>query len=455
MTVAEDTGKLTLQRSIGGLSTALSTLMSTYPLVWIGWAGTDKRLTEEVLRRLHFPKNLIPIAIEPKLFNRYYNRMSNGVLWPLLHSMEPPDSDQTANWKASQKVTALFANATKATCSAGDLIWIHDYHLALLPAALRGQGVTNRIGFFLHTPFPTPDVFAMWRYHGQLLRSLREADVIGFQTARDVENFHACLRATGIRLRPHTIVQAYPIGIDFKAYRAAIKVGAVSTYLARVRRRINRKKVILSVSRLDYTKGIIEQLRAVERVLANSNPKKLLYRLIVAPSREAIDEYRELKLEIDRTVNEINSRFMQSHGVTPIDFEYRSHGFEELNAWYRAADILLVTPLIDGMNLVVKEYVAARGNYRGIVVLSKTAGAAAQLHSAVQVDPSNISDIRCGITDALEMPLHERKRRWQALRNNVKQEDIFWWSKRFLRDLAGTTVRQAPRIRRRRPKLLP
>jgi trehalose 6-phosphate synthase/phosphatase len=250
-------------------------------------------------------------------------------------------------------------------------------------------------------------------------------------------------------------VQAYPIGIDFKAYRAAIKVGAVSTYLARVRRRINRKKVILSVSRLDYTKGIIEQLRAVERVLADSNPKKLLYRLIVAPSREVIDEYRELKLEIDRTVDEINSRFMQSHGVAPIDFEYRSHGFEELNAWYRAVDILLVTPLIDGMNLVVKEYVAARGNYRGIVVLSKTAGAAAQLHSAIQVDPSNISDIRCGITDALEMPLHERKRRWQALRNNVKQEDIFWWSERFLRDLAGTTVRQVPRIRRRRPKLLP
>ncbi|HEV2403017.1 MAG TPA: trehalose-6-phosphate synthase [Candidatus Saccharimonadales bacterium] len=441
--VTEEAGKLVLNRSIGGLATALSSIIGKRPVLWVGWAETRQKLSKKQLALLHFPNYLIPVAISPRLLNRYYHRLANGVLWPIMHGIKPARLDQEADWQATREVTTRFTNAIEEHCQADDIIWVHDYHLVLLPQQLRERGLKNRIGFFLHTPFPPPAVFMKWRHHLALLQSLSRVDVLGFQTQRDVKHFRACCTAAGISMRRRAVIAAFPIGVDFKAYRSALKLRGVSSYLQGIRRKVTSKKVILSVSRLDYTKGIIEQLHAVEKALSLYSPGSVLYKLVVAPSREGLSEYQKLRDEIDSVVRDINRVYKKMHKVLPIAFEYRSYGFEELNAWYRMADVLLVTPRIDGMNLIAKEYIAAHDGYSGAVVLSKTVGAAEQLKEAVQVDPNDVDSVTDGLLYALSMPAGERKRRWQQLRHIVKKEDVFWWAESFIRVLSGETQRGA------------
>ena len=436
--ITEEAGKLVLNRSLGGLATALGSVMNLYPMLWIGWPGFKKKLTKRQLNELHFPDTLVPVAISARLLKHYYDRLANGTLWPLMHGIKPTRLSQKADWDATLMVTSRFAEAIRKNLRPDDVIWVHDYHLVLLPKLLRDQGVTNRLGFFLHTPFPPAATLLKWRRYKHMLQSLSQVDVLGFQTERDVRNFQECLAAAGMAMKEGSVVRAFPIGIDYKAYRSAIKVRAVGMYLRKLKKTVTGKKVILSVSRLDYTKGIIEQLKAAAKVIEAYGPKKAVYKLVVAPSRETVDEYQKLKADIDTTVAEINSHFKTHYGVRPIEFAYRSHGFEELNAWYRTADVLLVTPRIDGMNLVVKEYIAARDDERGAIVLSNTIGAAFQLTDAILVDPLDVDAIADGLAYALKMPAFERIRRWRALRKNVRQQNVFWWTKEFLHDLYGS-----------------
>lgn len=430
--ITEEEGKLVLQRSLGGLATALGSVVDMYPMLWIGWPGFKKKLTQKQLRDLSFPETLVPVAISARLLKRYYDRLANGTLWPLMHGIMPTRLSQKADWDATFEVTKRFSDAIRQHVTPDDVLWVHDYHLVLLPKLLRDEGVANRIGFFLHTPFPPANTLLKWKHYHRMLESLSEVDVLGFQTERDVQNFLDCLAAKKLHMRKGAVVQAFPIGIDYKAYHAAVGVPTVGMYLRKLKKSVTGKKVILSVSRLDYTKGIIEQLWAVEKVLETYGPGKAVYKLVVAPSRETVDEYKKLKKDIDETVTTINKRFKKRFGTRPIEFAYRSHGFEELNAWYRTADVLLVTPRIDGMNLVVKEYIAARDDERGAIVLSETIGAAFQLRDAILVDPLNINQIADGLLYALKMPALERIRRWRALRKNVKRENVFWWTKQFL-----------------------
>ena len=433
--ITEEAGKLVLNRSVGGLATALGSVMDLYPMLWIGWPGLKKKLTKKQLKELRFPDTLVPITITTNLLKGYYDNLSNGMLWPIMHGIKPARLSSKTDWDAMLEVTTRFADAIQQNSDDHDVIWVHDYHLVLLPKMLRDRGVQNRIGFFLHTPFPPAKVLFRWRRYKHMLESLSQVDVLGFQTERDVANFKECLAQAGLKMKQGSVVQAFPIGIDYKAYRAAVKVADVTMYLRKLKNTLTGKKVILSVSRLDYTKGIIEQLKASEKVIEDYGPTKVIYKVVVAPSRETVDEYRKLKDDIDETVNTINSRFLEKYGVAPIEFAYRTHGFEELNAWYRSADILLVTPKIDGMNLVVKEYIAARDDERGAIVLSETIGAAFQLKDAILVDPLNVSDIAYGLSYALNMPALERIRRWRKLRQNVRRENIFWWTKEFLNAL--------------------
>lgn len=430
--ITEDEGKLTLNRSLGGLATALGSVVELYPMLWIGWPGIKKKLTQAQLRDLSFPDTLIPIAISAQLLKRYYDRLANGTLWPIMHGIKPTKLSQKADWDATFEVTRRFSEAIQQNTTDDDVIWVHDYHLVLLPKMLRDSGVENRLGFFLHTPFPPTKTLLKWKHYHRMLESLSQVDVLGFQTERDVENFREGLAAAKLQMRNGAVVQAFPIGIDYKAYHAAVKVPAVGMYLRKLKKTVTGKKVILSVSRLDYTKGIIEQLWAVEKVLEQYGPGKAVYKLVVAPSRETVDEYQKLKRDIDETVAIINTRLQKKYGVAPVEFAYRSHGFNELNAWYRTADVLLVTPRIDGMNLVVKEYIAARDDERGAIVLSETIGAAFQLQDAILVDPMDIPAISEGLAYALKMPALERIRRWRALRKNVRRENVFWWTKEFL-----------------------
>jgi trehalose 6-phosphate synthase/phosphatase len=440
--ITEEKGKLVLNRSLGGLATALGSVVDMYPMLWIGWPGLKKKLTQAQLRELRFPDTLVPVAISARLLKSYYDRLANGTLWPLMHGIKPTRLSQKADWDATFEVTKRFSAAVRQNLQPDDAIWVHDYHLVLLPKMLRDDGVNNRLGFFLHTPFPPAKTLLKWKHYHRMLESLSQVDVLGFQTDRDVENFRECLAAAKLRMRAGAEVRAFPIGIDYKSYHSAVKVPAVGMYLRKLKRTVTGKKVILSVSRLDYTKGIIEQLKAAEKVLGQYGPGKAVYKLVVAPSRETVAEYQKLKENIDQAVEAINARFKERYGIKPIEFAYRSHGFDELNAWYRTADVLLVTPKIDGMNLVVKEYIAARDDERGAVVLSETIGAAFQLRDAILVDPSNIKDIAGGLLYALKMPALERIRRWRALRKNVKRENVFWWTKQFLDVLYGATARK-------------
>lgn len=433
--ITEEKGELVLNRSVGGLATALGSVMDLYPMLWIGWSGAKRKLTKEQLKNLKFPDTLVPIAISAQLLKGYYDSFANGTLWPLMHGIMPSRLSGKTDWDAMQTVTTRFADAIQDNCKDDDVIWVHDYHLVLLPRMLRDRGVTNRIGFFLHTPFPPAKTLRKWRHYRKMLSSLSQVDVLGFQTQRDVDNFLDCLKVAGKTMKEGAIVQPFPIGIDYGAYRAAVNVKAVGMYMRKLKKSVTGKKVILSVSRLDYTKGIVEQLWAVEKVIEEYGPKKAIYKLVVAPSRETVAEYKKLKKEIDETVEIINSRFKKKYGIEPVEFAYRSHGFEELNAWYRSADVLLVTPKIDGMNLVVKEYIAARDDERGAIVLSETIGAAFQLKDAILVNPTDIDEISEGLKYALNMPALERIRRWRLLRKNVRRENVFWWTKEFLNAL--------------------
>lgn len=420
---------------MGGLATALSSVADQYDMLWIGWPGYRKRLSHAQLESLNFPEAFAPISLSARLIKSYYERFSNGMLWPILHSIKPGRLAQKADWDATSEVTKRFADAIRDNLRPDDVIWVHDYHLVLLPKMLRDEGVTNRLGFFLHTPFPPVKTLRKWRHYRRMLQSLADVDVLGFQTERDADNFRDSLRGTGTEMRKGATVGAFPIGVDYKAYHAALTAPVVQRYLRKLRNTLTGKKVILSVSRLDYTKGIVEQLRAVEQALETYGPWRAVYKVVVAPSRETVKEYQQLKSRIEDTVEEINGRLEKNYGIRPIEFAYRSHGFEELNAWYRASDVLLVTPKIDGMNLVVKEYIAARNDERGVVVLSETVGAAFQLHDAVLVDPRSVDDIASGLLYAMKMPAFERIRRWRRLRKNVRQEDVFWWTKQFLDQL--------------------
>jgi trehalose 6-phosphate synthase/phosphatase len=435
--ITEEAGKLTLNRSLGGLATALGSVIDLYPMLWIGWPGIKKKLTQAQLRDLSFPETLVPVAISAQLLKRYYDRLANDTLWPIMHGIAPTKLSQKADWDATSEVTKRFADAIRQNLQPSDIIWVHDYHLVLLPKMMRDSDIGHRLGFFLHTPFPAAKTLFKWKHYHRMLESLSQVDVLGFQTERDVRNFLECLAAKKMSMREGAVVQAFPIGIDYKAYHTAVKVPAVSMYLRKLKKTVTGKKVILSVSRLDYTKGIIEQLWAVEKVLEQYGPGKAVYKLVVAPSRETVAEYQKLKRDIDETVEIINKRFQKRYGIAPIEFAYRSHGFDELNAWYRTADVLLVTPKIDGMNLVVKEYIAARDDERGAIVLSETIGAAFQLRDAILVDPTDVQAISDGLLYALKMPALERIKRWRALRQNVKRENVFWWTKAFLDALYG------------------
>jgi trehalose-6-phosphate synthase len=434
--ITETAAGLILNRSIGGLATALATIATKYPMLWIGWTGLKRRLSKKELALLDMPENLVPVSIPISLLDSYYTRIANGYLWPILHGLLPTGLSQAADWKATNNVTARFAETISKQVKPDDLIWIHDYHLGLLPKEIRRRGIENRLGFFLHTPFPPAETFMRWKHKKTLLMSLAEVDVLGFQTEKDVANFKDCLRVANVKMRKGAVVKAFPIGIDFKAFRAAIKLRPVANYLNGLRKLAIGEKVILSVSRLDYTKGIPEQLRAVESILGLYKPGKLIYKLIVAPSREDVAGYASLREEIDKTVKDINDEYYKNYKVRPIQYEYRSYGFEELNAWYRIADVLLATPIADGMNLIVKEYIAAHEGYNGSVVLSKMMGASAQLSDAIQVNSLDVKDMAVGIVTALTMSPIERRRRWQGPRKNVKNEDVFWWAESFISELS-------------------
>lgn len=450
VTIEDSSEGLRVAPSSGGLVTALRPLLRDCAGVWIGWTGTDsspevEHLLDHYSRRSSFAMKPVFMTVEEKA--NFYSGFSNEVLWPLFHDLQSRCNFNPRYWDTHISINARFAEKAAAEAQPGDLIWVHDYHLMSVATGLRKLGIGERLAYFHHIPFPGPDIFEKLPWREEILTALLDFDVVGFQTLRDRRNFISCLRqfvkeAEITTLGDHliidepgrrTIVGAFPIGIDFEEFAMGASHQDVADRAEQIARDLNGNRIILGVDRLDYTKGIPERLAAF-RLLIETHPElhgKVSLVQVVVPSREDIPKYGELKAQIQRSVSEINGHFGEP-GWVPVHYIHRSLERPELLAYYRAADIALITPLKDGMNLVAKEYCASRVNNDGVLILSEFAGAACQLQrGAILVNPYHTRAVAEAIRGATVMPPTEQRSRMRKLRARIRRENIYRWRDSF------------------------
>jgi trehalose 6-phosphate synthase/phosphatase len=442
-------GNWTLVPGMGGLVTALGPVLQGRGGIWVGWPGSVEPEAVKVLEESRETGyTLRPVLLTEQEVHDYYQGFSNEVLWPLFHDLSTRCNFDPKYWPVYEQVNRKFAEAIADVTAEQDFIWVQDYHLLFCAAMLREMGLRNRIGYFLHIPFPPLDLFLKLPWRFQLLQALLQFDLVGFQTPRDRRNFFQCVRAivpnarvTGGGKSVVTLtagerelrVGSFPIGIDSESFGREASSAAVTRKVASIREQIPRQQLMLGVDRLDYTKGIPERLRAVGNALERYPELRgnITFIQQVVPSRVKVPEYQTLKGEIERLVGEINGRFTTS-GWAPIQYIYRVLSRTELLAHYRTSDIALITPLKDGMNLVAKEYCACSVEH-GVLLLSEFAGSAGQLHKhALMVNPHDIEGVADAIYRAYKMPLKEKQSRMRALRRQVQRQDVFWWVREFL-----------------------
>ena len=434
---------LRARRTIGGLATALDDVLREHNGSWIAWAGLDAPgVLSPAVTGLGYPIRCAGLTAAD--VDDYYGGFANQVLWPLCHVFPERCRFEPAFWPAYRDVNAQFTSLVRAEASPGDIVWVNDFHLCLVPAMLRALDLGIRVGMFWHIPFPPPAIFGICPWRADLLAGLLGADLVALQTDADVENFLACVREfLGLsidgrlpRVRVGSrdvLVGALPVGVDVARLRREATAPKAAREARALRKTLGTEAVLLAVDRLDYTKGILERLLAFERFLETTPDWQGRVSLvqITAPSRFRIPQYRAMKETIDQAVGRIVGRFT-AHGRSPLVYLYTSFDHEHLAAYYRAADVALVTPLRDGMNLVAKEYVAAQAGGAGALVLSEFAGAARELEEAVLVNPYDPDAIARGIKVALELPADERRRRMTALLHRVVTNDVHWWTTAFL-----------------------
>ncbi|MBC7170402.1 bifunctional alpha,alpha-trehalose-phosphate synthase (UDP-forming)/trehalose-phosphatase [Candidatus Bipolaricaulota bacterium] len=436
--------------SVGGLATGLASVHASGEGRWVGWPGIAAealRGKEGTVRRNLAGLNCVPVFLSSRDVRDYYGGFSNRTIWPLFHYFTQHATYNRDHWAAYRRVNERFAAATAEIAEPGDTVWVQDYHLMLVPALVRARLPAVRIGFFLHIPFPSYEVFRLLPWRKEILEGLLGADLVGFHTHDYVGHFLDAVHA--ILGRGHAAgdveggerpvrAEAFPMGIDYDRFRRAAEAPAVRREVGRIRRHVGDRKVILSVDRLDYTKGVLERLEAFDLFLTE-NPswrERVTLVLLLVPSRTRVEEYRDLKRRIDERVGRINGRH-GSVGWVPIGYLYRSVPFERLVALYRAADVALVTPLRDGMNLVAKEYVACQVDGDGVLVLSEFAGAAQELGEALLVNPNDVPGMARAIGEALEMPRRERAERMRRMAEWVAGHTVEEWAADFLAELAA------------------
>lgn len=422
--------------SPGGLVSAVAPVVRKNSGAWIGWSG----LCEDEVDPFWFDDmNLVPIQLESEDFRRYYEGFSNATLWPLYHDLVVSPQYHRSWWNAYTTVNARFAQAAVDVAAPGATVWIHDFHLQLVPEMIRAQRPDVRIGFFSHVPFPSVELFAQLPWRDAILRGLLGADVIGFQRRSDVRNFdNACLRLLGADMSTSTsVVNAYPISIDTHEITELARSEEVRKQARDIRRDMGYPDtLIVGVDRLDYTKGIVHRLRSYQELLEDEDFHAHNTQLVqvAVPSREAIPAYQELRDEVGRLVGHINGEFGALDGAA-VHYSHQSHSLESLTALYLAADVLLVTSLRDGMNLVAKEYVTARRNCGGALVLSEFAGAADELDQALLVNPHDIDGLKQAIWEAVNMSEEAGRARIDSMADLVDEHDVHWWARSFLNDL--------------------
>ncbi|MBC7566727.1 MAG: bifunctional alpha,alpha-trehalose-phosphate synthase (UDP-forming)/trehalose-phosphatase [Pedobacter sp.] len=445
--ITEQNGEYILRPSEGGLATGLGSVYKTGNNVWVGWPGIEvpEDRQDEVRRKLA-TLNLIPVFLTNEEINLYYEGFSNEILWPIFHYVATYANFDQSYWDSYKSVNEKFSQEVIYHLNDGDTVWIHDYQLLLLPCYLRSNKPQVTIGFFQHIPFPSYEIFRLIPWREELIEGILGADLLGFHTFDDVRHFlSAASRLSSakpsenviIHKNRQIVVEAFPMGIDNDKFENLTKNIKVARHSAAFKEIHKNQKVILSIDRLDYSKGILQRLQALE-LLLQLHPEyieKIELFMIIVPSRDTVPKYKELRDNIDQLVGNINSRFRTINWV-PIHYFYRSFSVEFLSALYSIADICLVTPMRDGMNLVSKEYVASRVKNDGVLILSEMAGASKELNDALIVNPNNIGDIMKAIVDAINMPTEEQVTRMTSMRYIVKKFNINLWVKNFMDKLS-------------------
>ncbi|HIV57265.1 MAG TPA: trehalose-6-phosphate synthase [Candidatus Stackebrandtia faecavium] len=461
--VVDAQGNVGWKRSPGGLVTALHPVLKSENGTWVGWAGSVDESPEPFdLDGMH----LSPVSLDAEELQFYYEGFSNATLWPLYHDAVEQPSFHRHWWKAYERVNIRFAERVAAEAAPGGLVWVQDYQLQLVPALLRRLRPDLKIGFFLHIPFPPVELFMQIPRRLDILNGLLGADVVGFQRPMAAQNFLRLTRHL-LNLRPHgnTVVTddgrsvraaAYPISIDTVSVEATADTEKVAARAKELRAELgDPRSILLGVDRLDYTKGIEHRLKAYRELLTDgwlSIPETTLVQ-VATPSRERVEHYRALRSTVEREVGRINGDFGKV-GLPAVHYLHQSYDHTELAALYRIADVMMVTPLRDGMNLVAKEYVASRTDNDGALVLSEFAGAAAELKQAFAVNPHDLDEVKLVLMRALQTPREDRRRRMRSMRRHLRTHDVKHWAGSFLTALGApeaATAYNSDKLRESRP----
>ncbi|MFS2088540.1 alpha,alpha-trehalose-phosphate synthase (UDP-forming) [Paenarthrobacter nicotinovorans] len=443
------------RRSPGGLVTALAPMMTKSDGAWVGWHGAP----DETVRPFsHEGMDLIPIQLSSDDVELFYEGFSNATIWPLYHDVIAPPEFHRTWWDSYRKVNRKFADAVTRHAAQDATVWVQDYQLQLVPRLLRESRPDLKIGFFNHIPFPPPEIFAQLPWRREIIDGLLGADLLGFQRPSDAGNFmRSARRFLGASVKQQQVhvkgpdgevthiarAQAFPISIDVDQIRELAARPDIIERARQIRTDLgNPKTILLGVDRLDYTKGIRHRLKAFEELLADGHIKVEDATLIqvASPSRERVEQYRLLREEIEGTVGHINGTYDTIQN-TAVRYLHHSYPVEEMVALYLAADVMLVTALRDGMNLVAKEYVTARSEDDGALVLSEFAGAADQLKQALLINPHDIDGLKSTILRAINLSPKEARRRMKLMRKQILDHDVDHWSAEFLAALEEKVVR--------------
>jgi len=452
LNVERKDGKLHFQPSLGGLATALGAFYKSRPSLWIGWPGIEPERLEkgeekEIEAKLA-EERCYPVFLSAKDVDDFYFGFCNQTIWPLFHYFPQFVEYDPKLWQAYQRVNESFADAVVNVAKKDDIFWVQDYHFMLLPKLIRDRLPKATIGFFLHIPFPSYEVYRLLPWRREILEGLLGANLVGFHTHDYVWHFLNSTRnllgyssAMGWITTPDHVSKAdvFPIGIDYEHYSSTARSPEVDAEVKKFRGKLGDRKIIVSVDRLDYSKGIPNRLEAY-RLFLEKHPEyreKVVFILVIGPSRIKVQRYAALKQQIEEMVGTINGRF-GTIGWTPLEYLYSPVPYHSLLGLYKMADVCPITPLRDGMNLVAKEYLATKVDGKGVLILSETTGAARELGDAIIINPSNIEEIAQAFAAALAMPEKEQIERNRAMQARIKRYDVSRWANDFIDKLHET-----------------
>lgn len=455
---------LTITTSAGGLATGLKSYHKSNNSIWIGWPGLipESEQEKETITSLLKKEQCLPVFPDEELFANYYEGFSNATLWPLFHYFTELTEYNETYWEAYCKVNEMFAEAIIENAQENDTVWVHDYQLLLLPNILREKRPDLIIGFFLHIPFPSYELIRILPWREEITEGLLGADLIGFHTYDYARHFISTVKRllgydvdfTQIKLENRQVfVDVFPMGIDYKKFEnLAMEIQSKPIQqrskehqdIDRFLLRMPERQLILSIDRLDYTKGIPQRIKAFKYFLEHhpEYKEKVSLIMLTVPSRTDVDHYQKLKNEIDVLVGNINGQY-GTLNWNPVIYFYRSLPFDNLIELYSSADVALLTPLRDGMNLVAKEYIASKVNHKGVLILSEMAGAWKELGEAISVNPNNIADTAEAIYQALTMPEEEQEKAVRAMQQRIKRYDIHKWASEFMNSLKESVEKQS------------